>query len=164
RDGVFEVLATAGDTFLGGEDFDNTIVNWCAEQFLAENGMDLRSEKLATQRLKEAAEKAKQELSWSLETEINLPFIAAKSGQPLHFTATLSRRKLEELTKRLIDRTLDPCRQVLEDAELEVSDIDEVLLVGGQTRMPLVQTRVAEFFRREPSKSVNPDEVVAAGA
>jgi molecular chaperone DnaK len=164
REGVFEVLATAGDTFLGGEDFDNVIVDWCAEQFLAEHGTDLRAEKLATQRLKEAAEKAKQELSWSLETEINLPFIASKSGQPLHFSIALSRRKLEVMTKGLIDRTLGPCRQVLEDAELDIGDIDEVLLVGGQTRMPLVQSKVAEFFAREPSKSVNPDEVVAAGA
>jgi molecular chaperone DnaK len=164
REGVFEVLATAGDTFLGGEDFDNAIVNWCADKFLAEHGIDLRVEKLAQQRLKEAAEKAKQELSWSVETEINLPFIAARSGQPVHFQTTLSRVKLEELTKVLIERTLEPCRQVLQDAEMNVSEIDEVLLVGGQTRMPLVATRVAEFFKREPSKQVNPDEVVAAGA
>lgn len=164
RGGVFEVLATAGDTLLGGEDFDNCIVNWCAIEFLAEQEFDLRTEKLAAQRLKEAAEKAKQELSWSVETEINLPFIAARAGQPLHFSRTLSRRKLEELTKDLIDRTLEPCRQVLSDAELEVGDVDEVLLVGGQTRMPLVQDRVQEFFGREPSKGVNPDEVVAAGA
>ena len=164
RSGVFEVLATAGDTLLGGEDFDNSIVNWCATEFLAEQEFDLRTEKLAAQRLKEAAEKAKQELSWSVETEINLPFIAALAGQPLHFSRTLSRRKLEELTKDLIERTLAPCRQVLQDAELEIGDIDEVLLVGGQTRMPLVQSKVAEFFGREPSKGVNPDEVVAAGA
>ncbi|MCR9165266.1 MAG: molecular chaperone DnaK [Nannocystaceae bacterium] len=164
RSGVFEVLATAGDTLLGGEDFDNAIVNWCANEFLAEQEFDLRTEKLAAQRLKEAAEKAKQELSWSVETEINLPFIAAQAGAPMHFSRTLSRRKLEELTKDLIDRTLAPCQQVLDDAELEVGDIDEVLLVGGQTRMPLVQTRVKEFFGREPSKGVNPDEVVAAGA
>ncbi|MEM6290270.1 MAG: molecular chaperone DnaK [Myxococcota bacterium] len=164
REGVFEVLATAGDTFLGGEDFDNSIVNWCATEFLAENEFDLRTEKLAAQRLKEAAEKAKQELSWSLETEINLPFIAARGGQPMHFSRTLTRRKLEELTKDLIERTLAPCRQVLEDAELEIGDVDEVLLVGGQTRMPLVQTKVQEFFGREPNKGVNPDEVVAAGA
>ena len=164
RGGVFEVLATAGDTMLGGEDFDNAIVNWCAIEFLAEQEFDLRTEKLAAQRLKEAAEKAKQELSWSVETEINLPFIAARAGQPLHFSRTLSRRKLEELTKDLIARTLAPCRQVLQDAELEIGDIDEVLLVGGQTRMPLVQAKVKEFFGREPSKGVNPDEVVAAGA
>jgi molecular chaperone DnaK len=164
REGVFEVLATAGDTFLGGEDFDNAIVNWAAEKFLAEHQIDLRKEKLAQQRLKEAAEKAKQELSWSLDTELNLPFIAARNGQPVHFQATLTRLELEHLTKGLIERTLEPCRQVLEDAEMEVSEIDEVLLVGGQTRMPLVASRVAEFFRREPSKQVNPDEVVASGA
>ncbi|HET6583998.1 MAG TPA: molecular chaperone DnaK [Nannocystaceae bacterium] len=164
REGVFEVLATAGDTFLGGEDFDNTILNWCADTFHAEHGLDLRVEKLATQRLKEAAEKAKQELSFSLETDLNLPFIAAKAGQPLHFTTTLTRRQLEEMTRGLIERTLAPCRQVLADAELKVGDIDEVILVGGQTRMPLVQTRVREFFGRDPSKTVNPDEVVAAGA
>jgi molecular chaperone DnaK len=164
REGVFEVLATAGDTYLGGEDFDNTILNWCAMEFLAENEVDLRGEKLARQRLKEAAEKAKQELSWSLETEINLPFIAAKGGQPLHFNRTLTRRKLEELTKELIGRTLEPCKQALEDAELEIDDVDEVILVGGQTRMPRVVQSVQDFFGREPSKSVNPDEVVAAGA
>jgi molecular chaperone DnaK len=164
RGGVFEVLATAGDTFLGGEDFDNSILNWCAEKFLADNGIDLRTEKLATQRLKEASEKAKQELSFTLETEINLPFVAAKGGAPLHFSATLTRRQLEELTKGFIERTLEPCRQVLADAQLAVTDLDEVLLVGGQTRMPLVQARVKEFFGREPNKGVNPDEVVAAGA
>lgn len=164
REGVFEVLATAGDTFLGGEDFDNMIVNWCAEQFLADNAFDLRGEKLAQQRLKEAAEKAKQELSWSLETEINLPFIAAKGGQPMHLSATLTRRKLEELTKELIERTMGPCQQVLDDAEMSVDEIDEVLLVGGQTRMPLVTSKVAEFFGKDGSKQVNPDEVVASGA
>jgi molecular chaperone DnaK len=165
REGVFEVLATAGDTFLGGEDFDHAIVDWCADKFAKQNGgFDLRAEKLAKQRLKEAAEKAKQELSFAVETEINLPFIAAKAGQPMHFTATLTRRDLENLTRDLVQRTLDPCKQVLADAELEVGDVDEVLLVGGQTRMPLVADRVKEFFRREPSKSVNPDEVVAAGA
>jgi len=164
RGGVFEVLATAGDTFLGGEDFDNVILDWCADRFAAEHGVDLRGEKLATQRLKEAAEKAKQELSFTLETEINLPFVAAKGGAPLHFSATLTRRQLEELTKSFIERTLEPCRQVLADAQLGVGDIDEVLLVGGQTRMPLVQARVKEFFGREPNKGVNPDEVVAAGA
>jgi len=164
REGVFEVLATAGDTFLGGEDFDNAILHWCAESFQKQHGIDLCADKLATQRLKEAAEKAKQELSFSLETDINLPFIASKPGQPLHFTTTLTRRQLEELTKTFIERTLEPCRQVLADAELEVKDIDEVILVGGQTRMPLVQARVREFFGRDASKSVNPDEVVAAGA
>ncbi|MEM6996108.1 MAG: molecular chaperone DnaK [Myxococcota bacterium] len=164
REGVFEVLATAGDTFLGGEDFDHAILGWCAEQFQTEHGMDLRQEKLARQRLKEAAEKAKQELSFSLETEINLPFIAAAGGEPLHFNATLTRNQLETLTKPLIERTLAPCQQVLTDAEIEVGEVDEVLLVGGQTRMPMVVDRVAEFFQRQPSKTVNPDEVVAAGA
>ncbi len=164
REGVFEVLATAGDTFLGGEDFDHAIVDWCAEQFQREHGLDLRTEKLAMQRLKEGAEKAKQELSFALETEINLPFIAAPKGQPLHLSATLSRRQLETLTKSLIERTVGPCLQALQDAELEPGEIDEVLLVGGQTRMPMVVERVKQLFGREPNKSVNPDEVVAAGA
>jgi molecular chaperone DnaK len=164
REGAFEVLATSGDTFLGGEDFDNTIVDWAAASFKAEHGIDLRTDKLAKQRLKEAAEKAKHELSWSIDTEINLPFIAAKSGQPVHLTLTLTRRKLEELTRALIERTLGPCKTALQDAELDASDIDELLLVGGQTRMPLVQKLVGEFFKREPSTGVNPDEVVACGA
>ena len=165
REGVFEVLATSGDTFLGGEDFDHAIVNWCADKFAAANdGYDLREEKLARQRLKEAAEKAKQELSFSLETEINLPFIAAKDGQPMHFSTTLTRRDLESLTAALVERTLVPCRQVLQDAEIEVGEVDEVILVGGQTRMPIVAEKVKKFFGREPNKSVNPDEVVAAGA
>ena len=164
RDGVFEVLATAGDTLLGGEDFDNCIVNWAAEQFLEQHGLDLREEKLATQRLKEAAEKAKHELSWSLESELNLPFIAARAGQPMHLNLALTRRKLEDLTKALVERTLAPCRQVLDDAEMESSEVDEVLLVGGQTRMPLVIEKVTEFFGGKPSAAVNPDEVVASGA
>jgi len=164
REGVFEVLATAGDTFLGGEDFDHAIVGWCCEHVIRTNGFDLRTDKLAMQRLKEASEKAKQELSFALETEINLPFIAAPKGQPLHLSVTLSRRQLEALTKPLIERTVGPCLQVLHDAELEPGEIDEVLLVGGQTRMPMVIERVKQLFGREPSKSVNPDEVVAAGA
>jgi molecular chaperone DnaK len=168
RDGAFEVLATSGDTFLGGEDFDNAIVDWTAASFKAEHGVDLRDDKLAKQRLKEAAEKAKHELSWSLDTEINLPFIAvsvgASAGQPLHLTLTLTRRKLEELTRALVERTLAPCKTALKDAELDPSDIDELLLVGGQTRMPLVQKLVGEFFGRQPSTGVNPDEVVACGA
>ncbi len=164
RDGAFEVLATSGDTFLGGEDFDNAIVDWAAATFKAEHGVELRNEKLAKQRLKEAAEKAKHELSWSLDTEINLPFIAAKAGQPLHLQVSLTRRKLEELTRGLVERTLGPCKTALADAELEVSDIDELLLVGGQTRMPMVQKFVAELFEREPSTGVDPDEVVACGA
>ncbi len=164
REGVFEVLATAGDTFLGGEDFDHAIVDWCADQFQKDNDYDLREEKLAMQRLKEAAEKAKQELSFSLETELNLPFIAAPQGQPMHLSTTLSRRQLETLTKPLVERTVGPCLQVLADAEIDPSEVDDVLLVGGQTRMPMVYARVKELFGREPSKSVNPDEVVAAGA
>ncbi|PRP92471.1 Chaperone protein DnaK [Enhygromyxa salina] len=164
REGAFEVLSTSGDTFLGGEDFDNAIVDWAAANFKAEHGVELRDDKLAKQRLKEAAEKAKHELSWSLDTEINLPFIAAVSGQPVHLELTLSRRKLEELTRALIERTLGPCKSALDDAELDASGIDELLLVGGQTRMPLVATLVGEFFGTEPSTGVNPDEVVACGA
>jgi molecular chaperone DnaK len=164
RDGAFEVLATSGDTFLGGEDFDNVIVDYVASTFKAEHGVDLRTDKLAKQRLKEAAEKAKHELSWSLETDINLPFIAAVKGQPVHLEATLTRRKLEELTRGLIERTLGPCKTALADAELSTDAIDELLLVGGQTRMPLVVTLVGEFFGRAPSTGVNPDEVVACGA
>jgi molecular chaperone DnaK len=164
RDGAFEVLATSGDTFLGGEDFDNAVVDWAAASFKAEQGIDLRQEKLAKQRLKEAAEKAKHELSWSLDTEINLPFIAAKAGQPIHLNLNLTRRKLEELTRALVERTLGPCKTALADAELDIDEIDELLLVGGQTRMPLVQKLVGEFFGREPSTGVDPDEVVACGA
>jgi molecular chaperone DnaK len=164
RDGAFEVLATAGDTFLGGEDFDNTIVDWASDRFREETGIDLRDEKLSRQRLKEAAEKAKHELSWSLETDLSLPFIAARAGTPLHLQYTITRGELESMTKGLIERTLAPCRQALADAELDVGDIDDVILVGGQTRMPYVVEKVTEFFRREPNKGVNPDEVVAAGA
>jgi molecular chaperone DnaK len=164
REGAFEVLATSGDTFLGGEDFDNAIVDYVAASFKAEHGVDLRTDKLAKQRLKEAAEKAKHELSWSLETDINLPFIAAVKGQPVHLEISLTRRKLEELTRGLIERTLGPCKTALADAELDASAIDELLLVGGQTRMPLVVTLVGEFFGRPPSTGVNPDEVVACGA
>jgi molecular chaperone DnaK len=164
RDGAFEVLATSGDTFLGGEDFDNAIVDYVAATFKAEHGVDLRNDKLAKQRLKEAAEKAKHELSWSLETDINLPFIAAVKGQPVHLETSLTRRKLEELTRGLIERTLGPCKIALEDAELDPDAIDELLLVGGQTRMPLVASMVGEFFGRSPNNGVNPDEVVACGA
>ena len=164
RDGAFEVLATSGDTFLGGEDFDNAIVDWAAASFKAEQGVDLRGDKLAKQRLKEAAEKAKHELSWALESELNLPFIAVREGEPVHLTLTLTRRKLEELTRALVERTLGPCATALGDAELEAGDIDQLLLVGGQTRMPLVRELVGAFFEREPSTGVNPDEVVACGA
>ena len=164
REGAFEVLATAGDTFLGGEDFDRKLIDWAATEFAGQHGIDLREQKLSRQRLKEAVEKAKHELSWSVDTELNLPFIAAKAGSPIHLTLTLTRQRLEELTSDLVDRTLEPCRLALEDAGLKLEDIDEVLLVGGQSRMPLVIERVKGFFGREPSKGVNPDEVVAAGA
>ena len=164
RDGAFEVLSTAGDTFLGGEDFDNLIVDWAADAFFEEHSIDLRQEKLARQRLKEAAEKAKHELSWSLETELNLPFIAAAEGAPVHLSLVLKRNELEELCRPLVERTLEPCRQAFADAEMQTSDVAELLLVGGQTRMPLVVAMVKEFFGRDPNNSVNPDEVVARGA
>jgi molecular chaperone DnaK len=164
RAGAFEVLATAGDTFLGGEDFDNRIVDWAAEQFLAEHSIDLRTDKLSRQRLKEAAEKAKHELSYAIETEISLPFIAAKSGAPLHMSLTMERSTLEKICRDLVERTLEPCRQALEQAELEQEQIDELVLVGGQTRMPLVRDLARAFFGRDPNIGVDPDEVVAVGA
>ena len=164
-DGVFSVKSTNGDTYLGGEDFDLRIVDAIAEQFLAENKVDLRKDKMALQRLKEGAEKAKHELSSSLETEINLPFVAVgQSGTPLHVVKTLTRADLELLTGDLVERSLAPCKKALEDAKLRPSDINTVVLVGGMTRMPSVYKAVKEFFGAEPSKSVNPDEVVAAGA
>ncbi len=166
RGGVFEVKATNGDTFLGGEDFDARIVDSLAESFgNANDRMDLRQDKMALQRLREAAEKAKHELSAALSTDINLPFIAASaSGAPLHLNTTLTRAQLEELTADLVDRTLEPCRIALQDAGVTVKQIDEVILVGGQTRMPRVQEKVAGFFGKQPSKRVDPDEVVAIGA
>ena len=163
-DGVFEVKATNGDTFLGGEDFDKRIVDWIADEFKKENGIDLRNDRLALQRLREAAEKAKIELSSTLETTISLPFITADQNGPKHLEMKLRRAKLEELVDDLIRRTEPPCRQAMADAKVKPSDIDEVLLVGGQTRMPKVQQVVAEIFEREPNKSLNPDEVVAMGA
>jgi molecular chaperone DnaK len=164
-DGVFSVKSTNGDTYLGGEDFDLRIVDAIAEQFLAENKVDLRKDKMALQRLKEGAEKAKHELSSSLETEINLPFVAVgQGGTPLHVVKTLTRADLELLTGDLVERSLAPCKKALEDAKLRPSDINTVVLVGGMTRMPAVYKAVKEFFGTEPSKSVNPDEVVAAGA
>jgi molecular chaperone DnaK len=164
-DGVFEVKATNGDTHLGGDDFDLQIINHLAEVFAEQNaGADLRADKMALQRLKEAAEKAKHELSSSTETEINLPFIMADASGPKHLNVTLTRQKLEELVEPLIQRSLDPCRRALEDAELSKGDVDEVLLVGGQTRMPRIQQVVKDFFDRGPNKRVNPDEVVAIGA
>jgi molecular chaperone DnaK len=166
RSGVFEVKATNGDTFLGGEDFDARIVDHFADHFAKDNeNMNLREDKMALQRLKEAAEKAKHELSTSIDTDINLPFIAAGSGgNPLHLTTTITRGKLESLTEDLVERTLEPCKVCLTDAGMVASGINEVVLVGGQTRMPRVQERVAEFFGREANKRVDPDEVVAIGA
>ena len=163
-DGVFEVKATNGDTFLGGEDFDLRIVNYLADEFKKENGIDLREDKLALQRLKEAAEKAKVELSSTAQTEINLPFISADQSGPKHLAIKLTRAKLEALVGDLVERTIEPCRQALKDAGLTAGDIDEVVLVGGMTRMPKVVETVKNFFGREPHKGVNPDEVVAAGA
>lgn len=161
---VVDVLSTNGDTYLGGDDFDQQIVNWIAENFKKENGIDLREDRMALQRLKEAAEKAKCELSSSLETQINLPFVTADQSGPKHLTMTITRAKLEQLTEDLINRTLKPCQQALKDAKLKASDIKEVVLVGGQTRMPKVQEAVKKLFGREPHKGVNPDEVVAIGA
>ncbi len=163
-DGVFEVKSTNGDTFLGGDDFDQTIINWIADEFKKEQGIDLRSDRMALQRLKEAAEKAKIELSTTMQTEINLPFITADASGPKHLNMNLTRAKLEQLVESLVDRSLEPCRKALKDAGLTIKDIDEVVLVGGQTRMPLVQKRVEEFFGKAPHKGVNPDEVVAIGA
>jgi molecular chaperone DnaK len=164
RGGVFDVRATNGDTYLGGEDFDRRIIDWLAEQFLSANQIDLRKEKMALQRLKEAAERAKHELSSSLETEVNLPFIAATSAGPLHLQTRLTRGKLETLVEDLMQRTLEPCKQALKDAGLQPKDIDQVILVGGQTRMPRVQQLVEDFFGKKPNKRVDPDEVVAVGA
>jgi len=166
RGGVFEVKATNGDTFLGGEDFDNRVVDHLAETFAQANGaMDLRKDKMALQRLREAAEKAKHELSTALDTDINLPFIAAGSdGNPLHLNTSVNRGKLESLTQDLVDRTLEPCKVALTDAKIAANNIDQVILVGGQTRMPRVQEAVKSFFGREASKRVDPDEVVAIGA
>ncbi|MHA6333567.1 molecular chaperone DnaK [Qipengyuania sp. CAU 1752] len=167
-DGVFEVKSTNGDTFLGGEDFDNAIVEYLAEQFQKKENMDLRSDKLALQRLKEAAEKAKIELSSSQSTEVNLPFITARmeggSSTPLHLVETITRSKLEQMVGDLIKRTLEPCKKALADAGIEKGGIDEVILVGGMTRMPKVRETVKDFFGKEPHTGVNPDEVVAMGA
>jgi molecular chaperone DnaK len=163
-DGVFEVKATNGDTFLGGEDFDKRIIDYLADEFRKENGIDLRKDRLALQRLKDAAEKAKIELSSATQTDVNLPFITADQSGPKHLTMKLSRAKLEALVDDLIQKTIEPCRAALRDAGLQPSQIDEVVLVGGQTRMPKVQETVQNLFGREPHKGVNPDEVVAVGA
>ena len=163
-DGVFEVKSTNGDTFLGGEDFDQRVVDYLADEFKKENGVDLREDKLALQRLKEAGEKAKVELSSSVETDVNLPFITADQSGPKHLNIKLSRAKLEALVDDLIQRTIGPCKSALKDAGLKASEIDEVILVGGMTRMPKVGDTVKNFFGKEPSHGVNPDEVVAIGA
>ena len=163
-DGVFEVKATNGDTHLGGEDFDQRIIDWLANEFRKDQGIDLRSDKMALQRLKEAAEKAKMELSTSMETDINLPFITADASGPKHLNIKLTRSKLEAMVEDLIEKLLPPMKTALKDAGLKTSDIDEVILVGGMTRVPRVQQVVKEFFGKEPHKGVNPDEVVAVGA
>jgi molecular chaperone DnaK len=163
-DGVFEVKSTNGDTFLGGEDFDKRIIDYLADEFKKETGIDLRNDRLALQRLKDAAEKAKIELSSTTQTEVNLPFITADQSGPKHLLIRLTRAKLEALVDDLIQRTVPPCKAALKDAGLAASDINEVVLVGGQTRMPKVQEVVQGLFGREPHKGVNPDEVVAIGA
>ena len=163
-DGVFEVKSTNGDTFLGGEDFDMRLVNYLADEFQKEQGINLRSDKLALQRLKEAAEKAKIELSSTTQTEINLPFITADQSGPKHLTMKLTRAKFEALVQELVDKTIEPCRKALKDAGLTAGEVGEVVLVGGMTRMPKIQEVVKQFFGKEPDKGVNPDEVVAIGA
>lgn len=163
-EGVFEVKSTNGDTFLGGDDFDQRIVDYVAEEYRKETGIDLRTDRQALQRLREACERAKIELSSMVQSEINLPFITADASGPKHLVMTLTRAKLEQLTEDLVERSLEPCRRALADAKIDVSEINEVVLVGGQTRSPAVQAAVKALFRREPHKGVNPDEVVAIGA
>src|SRR5574344_336819 len=163
-DGVFEVMSTNGNTHLGGDDFDQKVINWLADEFMAEKSIDLRKDPMALQRLKEAAEKAKIELSSSQQTEINLPYITVMDGVPQHLVRSLTRSKFEQLCDDLIQATLEPCRQAMKDANLSNSDIDEVILVGGSSRIPAIQTVVEKFFGKTPSKGVNPDEVVAIGA
>lgn len=163
-DGVFEVLSTDGDTHLGGDDVDNAIINWLAEEFKNDEGLDLRKDPMALQRLKEAAEKAKIELSSTTSTEINLPYIMPVDGVPKHLVRTLQRSKFEQLISDIVERTIAPCRSALKNAGLSTSDIDEIILVGGSTRIPVIQDAVKNFFGKEPSKGVNPDEVVAVGA
>ena len=163
-DGVFEVLSTSGNTFLGGEDFDERIMNWMADQFLSDTGIDLRKDRLALQRLKEVAERAKCELSSATETNINLPFIAADATGPKHFNKPLSRDEFEKLIGDLIEQTIEPCRRALQDAKLQPADVDKVILVGGQTRSPIVERTVEKIFGKKPSAEINPDEVVAMGA
>jgi molecular chaperone DnaK len=164
NDGVFEVLSTSGNTFLGGEDFDERIMSWMAGQFLADTGIDLRQDRLALQRLKEVAERAKCDLSSAAETAINLPFIAADATGPKHFNKTITRQQFETLVSDLVDQTIEPCQTALKDANLQPSDIHKVILVGGQTRSPIVERTVEKIFGRKPSSEINPDEVVAMGA
>ena len=163
-DGVFEVLATDGDTHLGGDDFDQAIIDYMVEEFKKDNGMDLSTDPIALQRLKESAEKAKVELSSSPQTEINLPYITADSTGPKHLVMTITKSKFEQLTQSLVDRTIEPCKTAMSNANLTVGEIDEIILVGGTTRIPAIQEAVKKFFGKEPSKGVNPDEVVALGA
>jgi molecular chaperone DnaK len=164
NEGVFEVLSTSGNTFLGGEDFDESIMNWMADQFMQDTGIDLRKDRLALQRLKEAAERAKCELSSATETSFNLPFIAADATGPKHLNKTLTRDEFERLVTDLVDQTIEPCERALRDADLNASDIDKVILVGGQTRSPIVERTVEKIFGKKPSAEINPDEVVAMGA
>ena len=164
NDGVFEVLSTSGNTFLGGEDLDDRIMNWMSDQFLADTGIDLRQDRLALQRLKEVAERAKCELSSSLETNINLPFIAADATGPKHFNKSLTRDQFESLVADLIEQTVEPCKAALDESKLQASDIDKVILVGGQTRSPIVERTVEKIFGKKASAEINPDEVVAMGA
>jgi molecular chaperone DnaK len=163
-EGVFEVRSTNGDTFLGGDDFDQRVIDWICEEFRRDQGIDLRKDRMALQRLKEGAEKAKIELSTVMETEVNLPFVTADASGPKHLQMTLTRAKLEQLTGDLVERSIGPCQRALEDAKLSLNDIDEVILVGGMTRMPAVREAVRQFFKKEPHKGVNPDEVVGLGA
>jgi molecular chaperone DnaK len=164
NEGVFEVLSTSGNTFLGGEDFDESIMNWMADQFMEDTGIDLRKDRLALQRLKEAAERAKCELSSATESSFNLPFIAADATGPKHLNQTLTRSEFERLVTDLVDQTIEPCERALRDANLEASDVDKVILVGGQTRSPIVERTVEKIFGKKPSAEINPDEVVAMGA
>ncbi|MBW2004525.1 MAG: molecular chaperone DnaK, partial [Deltaproteobacteria bacterium] len=163
-DGVFEVKSTNGDTHLGGEDFDQRVMDYLADEFKKDQGIDLRNDKMALQRLKEAAEKAKMELSTAIETDVNLPFITADASGPKHLNIKLTRAKLESLVEDLVDKTVEPCKLALRDSGLKTGDINEVILVGGMTRMPMVQEKVKQIFGKDPHKGVNPDEVVAVGA
>jgi molecular chaperone DnaK len=163
-EGTFQVKSTNGDTHLGGDDFDQRVTNWLCDEYKKDQGIDLRQDRMALQRLKEAAEKAKCELSTVQQTDVNLPFITADAGGPKHLNITITRAKLEQLVGDLVEKTIGPCQQALDDAGMKSAQIDEVVLVGGQTRMPLVQEKVKQFFGREPSKGVDPDEVVAIGA